>query len=530
MNGSTSLASAVLLALFLAAGAARAGEPDAPDAPSGPATAVTVGGQVFPCRVVRHDEKGVTVFLTEPGSTVTLQWDQLPASERERIKALVAAGDPAAAGGAGGEEIDGVEVTLRNGTVYRGVELPGRSTPETRAFRFARMPFAAIAVKDIKAAKPIRLREGELYSPQERYRRKLAVASPKTAEDYYRLGLWCLENDLAQEAGDNFEKAVLLDPGYAEKTAAKKADVEALRDRLAPVKIERPADPAARRRSVIGGWYQHVDHHILRIAGSQVSETPAVPVKVVYLTSGATMEGALKSSEDAAEVLLDVEGRTFSIERRLIARMEQKMVEKGPWRERTLAECRKYVTDAKGGIGADVVAGLSKELGLTDKEVQEIWDGRLGGTVVIGPGGTKEPEVMAAFQEVHWGVGSWLRGGDGANAGGQAAGAATVGNPRGGANRGGQNRGGQQQQGQGQQWPDPEEWWKAQSAAAKGQVLKAMCAEESGMFKVEKTFEENCIGCGSAGQREVVDAGGNRSARACEVCRGSGRFYGVSYR
>jgi hypothetical protein len=158
---------AVALALALAASAGLAGEASAPAAPSGPATVGTIGGQGFPCRILKHDEKSLTVFLTDAKSTVTLQWDQLSDPERERLKALVAAGDPAAAaGGAKGDEIDGVEVTLRNGTVYRGVELAGRSTPETRAFRFARMPFAALAVKDIKSVRPVKLREGEIYGPQ----------------------------------------------------------------------------------------------------------------------------------------------------------------------------------------------------------------------------------------------------------------------------------------------------------------------------------------------------------------------------
>ncbi|HOX08943.1 MAG TPA: hypothetical protein PK280_21285 [Planctomycetota bacterium] len=516
------IAAALALAAAIQPGAGAA-------EPSGPAAVVTIGDKPFACRVVRHDDKGVTVFLTEAKSTVTLQWDQLAAPERERIRALVAAKDPAADNKALGEEIDGVEVTLVNGTVYRGVELAGRSTPELRAFRFARMPYAALPAKDIRAVKAVKLREGELYSPQERYRKKLAVAPPQSAEDHFQTGCWCLENGLAEAAGDHFDKAVLLDPGYAEKTAAKKGDLDALRTGALPPKVERPSDPAALRRAVIAGWHQHLDHHLQRTAFSQVSETPAVPVKVVRLTNGTVMEGALKGSEEADEVQLDIGGRTYAIERKLIARMDQKMVEAGPFRDRTLAECRKYATDPKGGIGKDVAAGVAKDLGIDEKEVLEVWAARLGGKVVVGARGPEETAEVASLHEAHWGVGSWLRGGGAGAAGNQGGAAAVPANPRG-------NRGGRQSQGQQanqQQLKSPEDWWKEQAPATKAGILRAMCAEESGLFKIEKVFEENCPNCAGTGQVEIMavgTGGGGKTAQTCPVCRGGGKFFGVSYR
>ena len=100
------------------------------------------------------------------------------------------------------------------------------------------------------------------------------------------------------------------------------------------------------------------------------------------------------------------------------------------------------------------------------------------------------------------------------------------GNPRGGAG----GAGGAQGQ---PQWKDPEEWWKEQAPNIKAEILKAMCAEESGIFKVEKSYEENCINCGGTGQIEVMSmgsGGGGKYGYPCSVCRGSGRFYGVSYR
>ena len=487
---------------------AVAGEAAEPEPVKGPATAVTIADKPYPCRILRHDEKSITVFLTEMKSSVTLQWDQLPAPERERLKALVAAGGPAAAERPKGELMDGVEVTLTSGVTYRGIELAERSTAELRAFRFARMPFAALSVKDIKAVKPVKIYEGEIYTPQERYKAKLATVLPKTAEDHYQMGVWCLENELAQDASDHFDKCLLLDPGYDEKVKAKAPALAALKAKLLPAKPERPADPAALRREVINRWHLYLDFHVQRVASSRVSETPALPIKVVYLTNGGTLEGTLKPSEDDRQIVLDVGGRTFSIKRELIVRMEQKLVEAGPFRDRTLAESKKYVTDPKGGITADILAGVTKDLGIADKEALDIWSQRLSDKVVVGEQGPKAPEFAVAFHEARWGVGSWLRGG---GAGGNPVAPA---NPRGGGARQ-------------PQWPDAETWWKEQTAAVKAQVLKAMCAEA--LMKVEKVYEENCTNCGGAGQLEVMGAGGAK-ASPCPVCRGSGRFYGVTYR
>jgi alkylated DNA nucleotide flippase Atl1 len=48
--------------------------------------------------------------------------------------------------------------------------------------------------------------------------------------------------------------------------------------------------------------------------------------------------------------------------------MDQKMVEVGPWRDRTLAECRKYVTDAKGGISPRIGHGPHLQRILLEEE------------------------------------------------------------------------------------------------------------------------------------------------------------------
>jgi hypothetical protein len=212
------------------------------------------------------------------------------------------------------------------------------------------------------------------------------------------------------------------------------------------------------------------------------------------------------------------------------------MVENGPFRWRNLAECRQYVTDRKGGVTADIVAAIGKDLEVDDKKVQEIWGQRLSDVFEVDGGGVKTPVLVTAYQDAHWGAGSWLRAGagGGAGAGPVAPGAGGVRNPRtprGGGAVGAGAGGAAGAQGQAQ-WDDPETWWGKQALRTKELILKAMCAEA--IMKVEKIYEEPCSNCGGSGSIEVMNAGGgtgsSRFTYPCSVCRGSGKFVGVSYR
>jgi len=147
---------------------------------------------------------------------------------------------------------------------------------------------------------------------------------------------------------------------------------------------------------------------------------------------------------------------------------------------------------------------------------------RGGGAGGGGAGGGYDGHGMSSPRVSQPGVGQPGAGQPGwGQPGAGGAGGAGV-NPRGGAAG---------NQGQPPQWPDAETWWKDQPSIVKTQVLHAMCAEA--IMKVERVYEENCINCGGNGQIEVMTMGagtGGRCIYPCSVCRGSGRFYGVSYR
>lgn len=562
----------------------------APDARAeGNSTFIIMQDKIYICKIIKHDEKSISVVLleTNPPTPLTMQWTDLPPVERSRLKGLVTVNDPALAGRPLGVKIPGVEVVLRSGISYFGIELPDRSTPELRAFRFRGMPFVAISNKDIKDVKKTEIYDSEVYTPSERYEKKKATTPPRTPEEEFQMGVWCMDNELVQQAGDHFAKAELLDPAYGEKRKEKQPALDALAKKMQAEALDKqvmeeigrgaytevlkdikklaelypdfkknteyemmkPTYQARRdkqlRREVVSLWNLYTDRCIDKIVYTQLSETPGVPMKVIWVKNRTEpLMGVIKGSEDAAELQLDIgDGQMLSIKRELVTKMEQRMVEKGPFRERTLAECRTYVTDAKGGITADVITEINKALGIEPKEITDIWSKRISEVYVVTDTGIKEPEQAATYQDARWSFGSWLRGAGSGNNGGVGGVGGVGGNPGGSNPRGGNNpragvgtgggaaAGGNQQQAQ---WKDPETWWKEQPRNIRVQILKAMCAEQNANFKVEKTYEENCINCGGTGKVEVMNIGvganGGRYSYDCSICRGSGRFYGVIYR
>ncbi|MHC4914267.1 MAG: hypothetical protein ACYTGB_02150, partial [Planctomycetota bacterium] len=315
--------------LALLAAVVRAGEqPAKGTAPAGGITTVIViGDSPFPCRILSWDEENLTVLLLELGSTTRLEWAKISPLQRRMIKRLIGAarGEPDRPMG---RKIRGVEVRMKNGMRWRGVEIKERSTPARRCFRFKGVSFIALPVKDIAEVKPVEIHEGEVYTPRERYERELAVRTPKSAEDQFRMGKWCVENELVAEAREHLTRAQLLDNEYVERCAdlapqlkalAAKVEARALYrefqrakssgDFARAVKIidalaanypdyentsglakERPLLVAKRdkqlRVSVITSYYRHVDHFIREFVSRRRSDTPPVILTVVTLKSG----------------------------------------------------------------------------------------------------------------------------------------------------------------------------------------------------------------------------------------------------
>jgi hypothetical protein len=542
-------------ALLCAAGnAARAGAPAkrAKVPAGGIATTIVVHNQAFACRILKHDEENITVLIVELGAVTTLQWSKLAPLERARLKNIIGARAGEALAPVG-RKIDGVEVVLKNGMRWRGIELTARRTPTQRCFRFRGVPFMVIATKDIREVKAVKIHEGEVFTARERYERERAIRTPKTAEDHFRMGRWCIENRLPEEATEHLIRCQLLDAEYGPRCKEVKAQLDRLAAGVQAGKLyaeflrakahgrlgraiaiidvlatrcpdfERNSDLAKLkptlvknrdrqlRRDVIRSYYAYMAHYVSDFVSRKRSVNPPRPVTVIYLKSSFTLRGNLKSSPDADEVVIERGGMVFKIARKLIARIVTVKEPTGPYRWPTLAECRKYVSDRKGGITTDIQAAVAKELSVDEKKVAEIWGKRLAAAHVVDEKGIRRPEIFAAYQEASWSVGSWLRGGGSAPA------------PRPGPRPGpGPRR---------PAWPDPETWWKAQTLRVKIQVLTAMCAEA--IMKVEKVYKSPCFHCGGSGYREVlkvIGGGGAATRRTCPACRGTGTLVGVLYR
>ncbi len=516
-----------------------AGEPAPKPVEAAPAhirTLIVVRGAPFPCLITAHDERTVTVYLVETRKLRRFKWKKLDPGERERLRFMIEMRELERRGRPVGEAIPGVRVKLRTGMTCRGVELVKGRTPSHRYFRFAGVPLMGVPRREVRSVRPIRMWEGDLYTPREVYRARLAARPPKNAADHFKLGQWCLQNEMLEEAGDHFAKSQLLDDGFVERCkdqkpllrqlakrqVARQFHARLLRDQAAgrwgralhtldllereypyywrdnkpttPLREELERERAAMpRKEVVGFFYMYMDHFVQKCAYDRVSDTPAVPIKVIYLTSGYIVQGTLVGSADGDVVTIKSAGLTYKIKREHIAKIEQKLVQRGPFRNRTLAECRKYLTDRKGGVSADILIAVAVDVLLTQPEVRRIWNARLA------PAGLGRPAPAAAFREARWGAGSWLRDYYAAEAAGR------------------KKRPG---------WPDPEKWWKQQKREVKAEILRAMCAEA--LMKVEKVYKEPCVNCGGTGRIEMARKGSG--AYPCSVCRGSGTLYGVIYR
>src|SRR5512135_2286351 len=61
-------------------------------------TVIVMDDTPYPCKVIKHDEDTITIYLIETKTAVEIRWDKLSPSERRRLKNLVTVEDPLAGG------------------------------------------------------------------------------------------------------------------------------------------------------------------------------------------------------------------------------------------------------------------------------------------------------------------------------------------------------------------------------------------------------------------------------------------------
>jgi hypothetical protein len=535
-------------------------------AQAGTRTVIVINDTPFPCTILKHDEKSISVFLTEVGVPTEIPWDKLSRIERNRLKKLLNISTQTTRGPQG-LKIDGIEVKTRRGT-YVGIELKDRSNKDFLAMRCPNTPLWTIPRDSIISVKAKKVWSGTIFTPGERLRLKKAKVNPTTAQDFYKMAVWCSENELFPEAVDYAAKAEIVNPDLVEQTKElrtkiaelkKKADArkiyslylkavasnsisralkllatlesdypdfEQLTSELKKKPFLEKRRTKTQRREVVSLYYRYMDEFVRRCVTKKTSDTPPVPITIVHLRSGSTISGNLQGGADGDKITLLIEGRKYEIERKHVERVETKMLNKGPFRPRTLAECKAYSTATKGGIVADIENAISKDVSIPVKQVGEIWKKRLSDAIKVTVGREDSKAQIATYHDAHYSTGSWLRSGGSASGGGVVMGGTSGGTSRTGRTTGGNSNGNKKNPND-----DPETWWAKQSLSLRGQILKAMCAEA--IMKVEKVYKERCSHCTGDGLNTILSSTGSGTMRRqvpCRACRGAGFFWGVSYR
>lgn len=388
------------------------------------------------------------------------------------------------------------------------------------------------------------------YTVEEIYQEWREESDPDTAREHVALADRLMELKHWVRAVEHYQSAAVLDPGYADSVAGRiataraamlsdrvkemdrkiRADVRAWRwwsalrriDLLAAFAPEHPtrtgwdakrAGLVAKlrkdlRRMIVLSYYRKMTEFVRKRAWGFVADggTPGV---VVTTTSRGAFTGALVS-DDGEYVVIKSDDGTINIARDMVTSIKPLLI--GARRRRTtFQESKDYVADATGGIGADILKGLETEFAkystpdvpLTQESIKETWDGRLASVRTVHSGGSDRVDAVYAIHVADYGIGTWLRDGEGSDATHAAAAGMEV---------------------------DPEKWWRGQPYEVRARILQAFAAEA--LCDVMGISKRDCGGCGGKGRVKLIGGYSSRggSARICTVCRGRGHSLKVRHR
>jgi len=462
------------------------------------------GSEILKGTVLGHDEEGFTFLPAETDTPVTIPWSGLHRREAARIRKLLG-GRSAPGAPADDELVEVTVITTKTDARFEGVEVAGRSTPE--AVCLERRGMVVSVPREIVARTSKEKRPARLYlSPEARYERRRAGFDRNTAKGHFEAAAYCGKIGLAEKGIEHLEKCRVLDDRYVPRTEKLMAELKA---QLLRAKAPRPAGPAAARpteaelrRLVVSRWYTAIDEALHDFVRKGIAEM-VVPMRLIRIKgSNEVYRGVVKEETEDEILLWNADTMTeVRIAKNMIhsntARPTPKKV-----RAATFAEAKAYVTDAQGGIGAEVAGKVAAACGVGESQAREIWEGRLKKRIRHSEDGTKKilPRYYS-LREANYGPGSWLRdAGTGAApaAGGGAGGAAA---------------------------PDPEQWWKSCPAESRVAVLRAICYEA--LLDVVSVKTTKCSGCGGKGRTIAIDPVGAASWAICTVCRGKGVEYKI---
>jgi len=116
-------------------------------------------------------------------------------------------------------------VLLRSGGIMQGEVLGETDT----AVKFRSASGGTEKIKKSLVASIVRKEDESAIGPEEIYAQKVKEISPNSAQDHYKLGIFCLENSMIDHAAAEFSRAVDIDPSYEKPAASHLAYVDAVK-------------------------------------------------------------------------------------------------------------------------------------------------------------------------------------------------------------------------------------------------------------------------------------------------------------
>lgn len=457
-----------------------------------------------------HDPDGIRFQVLETGGVARLPWSLLDPAEERELRARF-----------GYVELGAEEVTIEADrlVLVDGGEVVGLIVDRTADALIVKQNGATVPVPKNRlagASSTVTVPATAVFTREELYARELDAASPRTAEDHFRLGQYCERILDYAHAVEHYAKAAEADPSF------RRDDVAVARQRCEA--------RAARQAEV--DWLADVD---LLAARRKYDEALA-------------RAAAFAEKFPSSELLPDAKKR----EQRVVRARDRDVAERvaRSWH----AWLGRLARDAASKMSFDETLGY-----LEDRLSQDVLDRVTKEVSAITK--TADPEVVRRMwkdrRKVHWyrasyGLGTWLLGKKAALAGEEDA-------PKEAAPVGEKDRQRAELEEKIRRWLANQELaratkskeeqvderelvWKEIGSAARAQWMIAWYAENSGDLEVgAKPMLANCRECGGKGTREIAVAGGNvatsmvGSGRAnqtieCPTCRGLGRVRRISYR
>ncbi|MDD5270566.1 MAG: hypothetical protein PHE80_05175 [Candidatus Omnitrophica bacterium] len=122
-------------------------------------------------------------------------------------------------------------VLLRSGGIMQGEVLDETDT----AVKFRNASGVTEKIKKGLVASIVRKEDESAPGPEEIYARKVKEISPNSAQEHYKLGMFCLENSMVDHAAVEFSRAVDIDPSYEKPVAGHLAYINKVRKEAARI-------------------------------------------------------------------------------------------------------------------------------------------------------------------------------------------------------------------------------------------------------------------------------------------------------